>query len=52
MDIKKLVLAVIIGGVTTTAMAVDKNALRTQAKMMHGPIPEIMPGAESWIRRH
>ena len=47
MDIKKLVLAVVIGGVTTTAMAVDKNAVRTQAKMMHGPIPATMPGAEA-----
>lgn len=46
MDIKKLVLAVMIGGVTTTAVAVDKNAVRTQAKMMHGPIPATMPGAE------
>ncbi|GGF59870.1 cytochrome-c peroxidase [Alteromonas lipolytica] len=47
MDFKKLVLAVVLGSVATTALAVDKNAVRSQAKMMHGPLPAAMPGAEN-----
>lgn len=46
MDIKKLVLAVVLGSVASSALAVDKNAVRSQALMMHGALPATMPGAE------
>lgn len=46
MDIRKIILGCAMAGLAVNVYAIDKNAVRSQASMMHGPLPAAMPGAD------